>query len=102
MKVKQFWALHFYIEKKLFIWPSLRQQRAARQEECLAIDGAESLGDELRGMTNSPQMAPFCIYEGVKLFAENLRKQLSELAGRYAKKYGLLSKTSRGGVIISW
>jgi len=34
------------------------------------------------------------------LFAENLRKQLSELAGRYAKKYNLLSGKSRGGVII--
>ncbi|GAI91442.1 unnamed protein product, partial [marine sediment metagenome] len=33
---------HFYIEKKLFIWLSLRLHRAARQEECLAIVGAES------------------------------------------------------------
>ena len=47
MKVKQFWGLHFYIEKKLFIWPSLRQQRAARQEECLAIAGAEISGYEV-------------------------------------------------------
>ena len=47
MKVKQFWVLHFYIEKKLFISPSLRIERAARQEECLAIVGAESSGYEV-------------------------------------------------------
>ncbi|GAF95269.1 unnamed protein product, partial [marine sediment metagenome] len=31
-----------YIEKKLFTWLSLRMHRAARQEEYLAIAGAES------------------------------------------------------------
>ncbi len=34
------------------------------------------------------------------MFAENLRKQLSELAGRYAKTHHLPFQTSRGGVII--
>jgi len=34
------------------------------------------------------------------LFAQNLRKQLSELAGRYAKEYDLSFETSRGGVIV--
>ncbi len=34
------------------------------------------------------------------MFAKNLRKQFSELAGRYAKKYHLPFETSRGGVII--
>ncbi len=34
------------------------------------------------------------------MFAENLRKQLSELAGRSAKKYNFLFGKSRGGVII--
>jgi len=34
------------------------------------------------------------------LSAQNLRKQLSELAGRYAKKHHLPFETSHGGVII--
>ena len=34
------------------------------------------------------------------MFAENLRRQLSELAERYAKKYKLPFKSSPGGVII--
>ncbi len=34
------------------------------------------------------------------MFAENLRRQLSELAGRYAKTHHLPFQTSRGGVII--
>lgn len=34
------------------------------------------------------------------MFAENLRKQLSELAGSYAKKHRLLFDKSPGGVII--
>ncbi len=34
------------------------------------------------------------------MFAENLRKQLSELAGRYANKYELPFEPSHGGVII--
>lgn len=34
------------------------------------------------------------------MFAEKLRKQLSELAGRYAKKHHFPIQPSRGGVII--